>query len=74
MSGAVTVIVPTALRQFAGGKEEVRLAGGTVGDVLTQLTGEYPDLKQHLYKDDGQLRNFDLQSPVSALTASTATT
>src|SRR5205823_13639433 len=58
MSGAVTVIVPTALRQFAGGKEEVRLAGGTVGDVLTQLTGEYPDLKQHLYKDDGQLRNF----------------
>src|SRR5205823_2763022 len=56
--GAVTVIVPTALRQFAGGKEEVRLAGGTVGDVLTQLTGEYPDLKQHLYKDDGQLRNF----------------
>ena len=54
MSGAVTVIVPTALRQFAGGKEEVRLAGGTVGDVLTQLTGEYPDLKQHLYKDDGR--------------------
>src|SRR2546423_1283326 len=34
MSGAVTVIVPTALRQFAGGKEEVRLPGGTGGDVV----------------------------------------
>ncbi len=58
MAGQVTVLVPTALRQFAGGREEVRLTGETVGDVLGRLTGEHADLKRHLYKDDGQLRNF----------------
>ncbi len=57
--GKVTVIVPTALRQFAGGQEQVEVSGGTVGEVLGQFTSQYPDLKQHLYKDDGQqLRNF----------------
>src|SRR5262245_38142148 len=58
MANRVKVLVPTALRQFAGGKEEVSCGGGTVGEVLTSLTSEYGDLKQHLYKENGQLRNF----------------
>ena len=58
MAENVTILIPTALRQFAGGKEQVQLAGGTVGEVLGQLTGEYGDLKKHLYNDGGQLRSF----------------
>ncbi|MDQ2784264.1 MAG: ThiF family adenylyltransferase, partial [Chloroflexota bacterium] len=58
MAENVTILIPTALRQFAGGKEQVQLAGGTVGDVLGQLTGEYADLKKHLYNDSGHLRSF----------------
>ena len=34
------------------------LAGGTVGEVLGQLTSEYGELKKHLYSDSGQLRYF----------------
>ncbi len=34
------------------------MAGGTVGEVLGQLTGQYADLKKHLYNDSGQLRSF----------------
>ena len=58
MAGAVTVIVPTALRQFTAGQEELRLEGGTVGDVLGALTSTHSDLQRHLYKEDGKLRNF----------------
>ena len=54
----VTVLIPTALRQFAGGKEQVSLEGGTVGDVLGALMGQHSDLKKHLYNDAGQLRSF----------------
>jgi sulfur-carrier protein adenylyltransferase/sulfurtransferase len=58
MAENVTILIPTALRPFAGGREQVQLAGGTVGEVLGQLTGEYADLKKHLYNDGGQLRSF----------------
>ncbi len=54
----VTVLIPTALRQFAGGNEQVSLEGGTVGDVLGALIGQHGDLKKHLYNDAGQLRSF----------------
>src|SRR5947209_16498427 len=58
MADGVTILIPTALRQFAGGQEQVQLAGATVGEVLGQLTGTYGDLKKHLYNDSGQLRSF----------------
>ncbi len=58
MVSNVKVLVPTALRQFSGNREEVALTGGTVGEVLTALTGEFGELKKHLYRENGQLRNF----------------
>jgi sulfur-carrier protein adenylyltransferase/sulfurtransferase len=58
MAGSVRVLVPTALRQFAGNQEELALAGGTVGEVLERLTTEHGELKKHLYRENGQLRNF----------------
>ena len=57
MAENVTILIPTALRPFAGNKEQVQLAGATVGEVLGQLTGAYADLKKHLYNDSGQLRS-----------------
>ena len=55
---AVTIIIPTPLRQFAGGKSEVEVEARTAGEALNELTGEYADLKKHLYNDAGNLRNF----------------
>jgi molybdopterin/thiamine biosynthesis adenylyltransferase/rhodanese-related sulfurtransferase/molybdopterin converting factor small subunit len=52
------VIIPTALRQFAGQLDEIELAGGTVGAVLDDLTAQYPELRRQLYTDDDRLRNF----------------
>ena len=55
---SVTVLIPTALRQYAGGKSEIEVEAGTAGEALDKLTGEYADLRKHLYSDSNALRNF----------------
>ena len=53
-----TIFIPTALRGFAGGNPSYGVPATTVGQALAQLTAEYPDLKQHLFSDEGKLRSF----------------
>jgi molybdopterin/thiamine biosynthesis adenylyltransferase/rhodanese-related sulfurtransferase/molybdopterin converting factor small subunit len=52
------VLIPTPLRQYAGKKDSVEASGTTVGEVLTSLTAEFPDLRQQLYTGEGKLRSF----------------
>ena len=55
---SVKVMIPTALRQFADGKDTCEFAGDNVGQILKQLGDGFPELKRHLFADDGELRNF----------------
>ena len=55
---ANTILIPTPLRPFTDRQEAVQLSGGTVGELLTQLTAKYDGLRKHLYTDDGRLRSF----------------
>src|ERR671932_557319 len=55
---AVTVFIPTALRQFAGDRAEVSVEAATVGEALDKVTGEHAELRRHLYGEHGALRNF----------------
>jgi molybdopterin/thiamine biosynthesis adenylyltransferase/rhodanese-related sulfurtransferase/molybdopterin converting factor small subunit len=52
------ILIPTPLRQFADKQDSVELAGSTVGEVLKSLTGQYSELRRHLYNDEGKLRSF----------------
>jgi molybdopterin converting factor small subunit len=52
------ILIPTPLRQFAEKHDTVELPGGTVGEVLSALTAKFPDLKKHLFNDEGKLRSF----------------
>ncbi len=52
------ILIPTPLRQFADKQDSVELPGSTVGEVLSGLTAKFPDLKKHLYNDEGKLRSF----------------
>jgi molybdopterin/thiamine biosynthesis adenylyltransferase/rhodanese-related sulfurtransferase/molybdopterin converting factor small subunit len=52
------ILIPTPLRQFADKQDSVQLAGSTVGEVLKSLTGQYAELRRHLYNDEGKLRSF----------------
>ena len=55
---AVSILVPTALRNFTGGNESVSVEAGTVADALSGLIEKHPDLQKHLYNPEGQLRHF----------------
>ena len=52
-----TIKIPTPLRAYTGGNAEISVGGETVGAALSELVGQYPDLKQHIYNGE-QLRNF----------------
>jgi MoaD family protein len=54
----VKVMIPTPLRPYAGKQESVQLQAATVGEALSALTGQFGDLKKHLFSDDGRLRSF----------------
>jgi molybdopterin converting factor small subunit len=53
-----TIRIPTPLRPYTNSQAEVPVTGATVGEVLSNLTSQYPNLKQHLYNDGGDLRAF----------------
>lgn len=55
---AVTISIPTALRQYAGGNSSLTFESGTVGELLNQLVEQYPQLGKQLYNEQNQLRNF----------------
>ncbi len=55
---AIPVTIPTPLRGYAGGQKTIAVEGGTVGEALNSLTIQYPDLRQHLFSEDGNLRSF----------------
>jgi len=55
---AVTIIIPTALRQYAGGSSEVEVEAKTTGEALERLTSTHAELRKHLYNDQNRLRNF----------------
>jgi hypothetical protein len=45
---AVTVFIPTALRQFASERAKVELEASTVGAALDKVMSENPELRKHL--------------------------
>jgi adenylyltransferase/sulfurtransferase len=50
--------IPTPLRPYAGGNVNVEVQGDTVGKALDNLVETYPQLQKHLFKDDGELRQY----------------
>jgi molybdopterin converting factor small subunit len=52
------ILIPTPLRQYAGKQPAVVVEGATVGEALSGLGSQHPDLRRHLYNDDGKLRAF----------------
>jgi molybdopterin converting factor small subunit len=54
----VTITIPTALREYAGGHAQVQLEADTVGALLRGLVELHPALGRHLFAEDGRLRSF----------------
>jgi MoaD family protein len=54
----VTIQVPSALRAFTDRKSEIAVEGKTVGEAIAALTELYPDIRPHLFEEEGKLRSF----------------
>ncbi len=55
---AVTVRIPTQLRNLSGNAAEVQLEGATIQDVLQNLNVAHPGFGERLFDDTGALRRF----------------
>ncbi len=52
------IAIPTALRPYANKQSSFHVEAGTVGEALHQLFASFPDLRKHLYSNEGKLRSF----------------
>jgi sulfur-carrier protein len=55
---AVTVRIPTQLRELSGGASELSLDGVTVAEVLERLEERHPGFAERLHDENGGLRRF----------------
>lgn len=50
--------IPTPLRAYSNRQDTVSVHATTVGEALDALTQKHPDLRRHLYSNEGKLRSF----------------
>jgi molybdopterin converting factor small subunit len=53
-----TILIPTALRAFTDGNSQIKAEGHTAGELIESLANAYPDIRQHLYEENGDLRSY----------------
>ncbi|HVO79365.1 MAG TPA: ubiquitin-like small modifier protein 1 [Terriglobales bacterium] len=52
------ILIPTPLRQYSNKQSAVELKAATVGEALSGLVTQHPDLRRQLYTEEGKLRAF----------------
>ncbi|MEN8171609.1 MAG: MoaD/ThiS family protein [Chloroflexota bacterium] len=50
--------IPTPLRPYAGGQNEITVQGSIVIEVLRDLVTQYPALEKHLFSTEDKLRPY----------------
>jgi molybdopterin converting factor small subunit len=50
--------IPTPLRQYVGKQSTVDVKASTVSEAMTVLIAQHPELRRHLYTEEGKLRAF----------------
>jgi adenylyltransferase/sulfurtransferase len=55
---SIKVLIPTPLRPYAGKQSIIEVNAQTVGEALSDLVARHPDLRKHLFSEDGELRSF----------------
>src|SRR5258706_1296407 len=50
--------IPTPLRQYVGKQTTVDVKANTVAEAMDALVAQHPDVRRHLYTEEGKLRAF----------------
>jgi MoaD family protein len=53
-----SVKVPPVLRKHTGDATDVDVSGSTVGEVLNGLVAQYPETRDQLFSNEGDLNRF----------------
>ena len=54
----VQVKIPTVLRKHTNGEASVAADGATIGELIEDISQRYPEFKEKVVADDGQLHRF----------------
>jgi sulfur-carrier protein len=54
----MTIFIPTPLRSYVDGQDAVEVNASSVTEALRELTSTHPELRKHLFTDEGKLRAF----------------
>ena len=50
--------IPTPLRVYTDKQDTIPVEASTVSEALSALTSRHPELKRHLFSEEGKLRAF----------------
>lgn len=50
--------IPAALRDYTSGAAEMAVAGDSVAVALDRLLASHPQLRRHIYTEQGELRSY----------------
>jgi molybdopterin synthase sulfur carrier subunit len=53
-----TVRIPTPLRKYTQGQDQVEVQGAVLRDVLTRLDSEFAGIGERIRDDKGEIRRF----------------
>lgn len=53
-----TVRIPTPLRKYTQGLEEVHIEAGNVGEMIESLESAHPGIRERICDDKGAVRRF----------------
>lgn len=53
-----TIRIPTPLRKYTQGQEEVAVGGSNVRELLANLESAYPGIKERICDESGAVRRF----------------
>ena len=60
MCAVPSIYLPTIMRRLANSRPTITVAGDTVAEILHDLVTTYPELKEHVYDDPGNLQRHML--------------
>lgn len=55
---AITVLIPTPLRNLTGEKDSVEATGATIGEIIEDLERNHPGIGERLCDESGEIRRF----------------
>jgi len=55
---SIRVRIPTPLRRFTGGSEEVNVSGASMTAVVNDLERQFPGIKERICDEHGKVRRF----------------